>query len=69
LKISIIGIDFNVKIYKKMKYIRKFNEGKNITEWFKGLFRKFGISYRWWVSYTTGFIMQDYYTGVNNNGW
>jgi hypothetical protein len=28
----IMGIDFNVKKYKKMKYIRKFNEGKNITD-------------------------------------
>jgi hypothetical protein len=66
----IIGIDFNVKIYKKMKYIRKFNEGKNITDDLKGFCSEnlaYLIDGGFHILYSTGFIMQDYYTGVSIN--
>jgi hypothetical protein len=65
----IIGIDFNVKIYKKMN-IRKFNEGKNITDDLKGFCSEnlaYLIDGGFHILYSTGFIMQDYYTGVSIN--
>jgi regulator of sigma D len=59
-----------LKIYKKMKYIRKFNEGKNITDELKEFCSEnlaYLIDGGFHILYSTGFIMQDYYTGVSIN--
>jgi hypothetical protein len=58
-----------------MKYIRKFNEGKNlpgaitvITDELKEFCSEnlaYLIDGGFQISYSTGFIMQDYYTGVS----
>jgi hypothetical protein len=53
-----------------MKYIRKFNEGKNITDELKGFCSEnlaYLIDGGFHILYSTGFIMQDYYTGVSIN--
>ena len=53
-----------------MKHIRKFNEGKNVTDELKGFCSEnlaYLIDGGFHILYSTGFIMQDYYTGVSIN--
>jgi regulator of sigma D len=53
-----------------MKYIRKFNEGKNITDELKEFCSEnlaYLIDGGFHILYSTGFIMQDYYTGISIN--